>query len=57
MTQDEFVNYMAGAYGPDEIVSMLIRYGICDSEDIIDALSYFIVDLQEYIDEEDNVDE
>ena len=52
MTMEGFVEHVCSTYTPEEIVALLIRYGVCDEYEITDALAEYIVELEDCIFEE-----
>lgn len=49
LTNAEFLAWIEGVYSPEDMVGLLIRYGICESEDITQGLAPFLLELREYL--------
>lgn len=50
MNRDEFLTFIESVHDPNEVVTHLLRYGVCDEMDILKALAPYIVQLKEFMD-------
>jgi hypothetical protein len=49
LTNEEFLVWIEETYTVKDIVGLLIRYGICEGEDIVGGLAPHILELQDYL--------
>ena len=49
MDREEFLAYVEMSYEIEEVVRMLQRYGICEEEEMIEALGDYVEQLDDFI--------
>jgi hypothetical protein len=52
METENLVEDFLDDYELDEVIHLLIRHGVCESEDILARLEDYLQELQELLDEE-----